>query len=184
MFRRNRQNAALEAAEHATCNDFRKIFMEDMDGLHLLALLLTANEELAAECFVAGLDDSIRDNSVFRQWARSWSKRAIIKNAIQYIKPGHPEEEINDNALEPGGPQRDRLVSSVTQLAPMERFAFVMSVLEGYSPAECSALLGCTLPAIVAARSQALRQLAAQNITVKEDCEAACASLIMQAGAA
>lgn len=183
MFRRNRQHAAYEADEHATCNDFRKIFTEDMDGLHLLALLLTANEEMAANCFVAGLDDSIRDNSVFRQWARSWSRRAIIKNAIQYIKPGQPEEEIGDDDFEAGSAQRDKLVAGVTQLAPMERFVFVMSVLEGYSPAECSALLGCTVPAVVSARSQALRQLAAQSHNV-QDHEAFRARLIMQAGAA
>src|SRR5437660_5071848 len=124
MFRRNRQHAAHQADEHATCNDFRKIFTEDMDGLHLLALLLTANEEMAAHCFVAGLDDSIRDNSVFRQWARSWSRRAIIKNAIQYIKPGQPEEQTCDDDFEAVSAQRDKLVSGVTQLAPMERFAF------------------------------------------------------------
>jgi len=199
MFRRNRQQAALEAVEHATCNDFKKIFMDDMDSLHLLALLLTADEDLAGQCFVAGLEDSIRDNSVFRQWARSWSKRAIIKNAIKYIKPGQPEEEtgrgaidfnaleinaLQINALEINDPQKEKLVASVTQLSPMERFVFVMAVLEGYSPAECSALLSCTMAAVVAARSQALRHVAGSALPLNQDHEPICAGMIMQAGAA
>jgi DNA-directed RNA polymerase specialized sigma24 family protein len=164
--------------------------MDDMDSLHLLALLLTADEDLAGQCFVAGLDDSIRDNSVFRQWTRSWSKRAIVRNAIKYIKPGQPEEEtgaleLNEiSALEENDPQKEKLIASVTQLAPMERFVFVMSILEGYSPAECSTLLGCSVAAVVSAKSQALRQIAGSSLPLDQNHEPICAEMIMQAGAA
>jgi DNA-directed RNA polymerase specialized sigma24 family protein len=188
MFRRNRQQSEIEAVEHATCTDFKKIFMDDMDSLHLLALLLTADDDLAGQCFVAGLDESIRDNSVFRQWARSWSRRAIVKNAIQYIKPGQPEEETGGvfeaEAFEMNDAQKEKLVASVTQLAPLERFVFVMSVLEGYSPAECSTLLGCPVAAVVSARSQALRQIAGSSLPLDQNNEPICAGMIMQAGAA
>jgi len=74
-------------AQFATCKDFQKIFTEEMGSLHLLALMLTADEYKAQHCFVAGLEDSIQGNPVFQQWARSWSKRAIIKNAIKLVAP-------------------------------------------------------------------------------------------------
>src|SRR5262245_55229723 len=74
-------------AEYATRKDFQKIFTEDMADLHLLAFLLTADQDKADQCFVSGLEDSINGNPVFREWARSWSKRAIIKNAIKALAP-------------------------------------------------------------------------------------------------
>jgi hypothetical protein len=164
MFSRNHHQAALQATEHATCIDFRKIFLEEMDGLHLLALLLTADEYLAGQCFVAGLDDSIRDNSVFRQWARAWSRRAIIKNAINCIRPFQTDAAESTSIFGPHGPWKKNLVSAVTQLPPRERFVFVISVLEGYSIEECSTLLRCAMPAVEAARSQALQQLAVNAV--------------------
>src|SRR5215467_15399775 len=88
MFRRKSQLRARErATEYATCKDFQRIFNEDMVGLHRLAFLLTADEARAEQCFVAGLEDSIHGNPVFRQWARAWSKRAIIQNAIKTMAP-------------------------------------------------------------------------------------------------
>src|SRR6478609_11995591 len=88
MFRsRNKQKAIERATEYASCKDFKQIFTEDMVGLHRLAFLLTADHAKAEQCFVAGLEESIRGNPVFRQWARAWSKRAIIQNAIKMIAP-------------------------------------------------------------------------------------------------
>src|SRR6476659_5385435 len=92
MFRRtNQQHARERATEYATCKDFQQIFTEDMVGLHRLAFLLTADEARAEQCFVAGLEDSIHGNPVFRQWARAWSKRAIIQNAIKTMAPVPPQ---------------------------------------------------------------------------------------------
>src|SRR5262245_20545098 len=88
MFRRKKSYRARgRANEYATCRDFRQIFTEDMAGLHLLAYLLTADVAKAEQCFVAGLEDSIHGNQVFKQWARAWSKRAIIQNAIKMATP-------------------------------------------------------------------------------------------------
>src|SRR6476660_2393178 len=78
------------ASEYANCKDFQRIFNGDMVGLHRLAFLLTADEARAEQCFVAGLEDSIHGNPVFRQWARAWSKRAIIQNAIKTMAPVPP----------------------------------------------------------------------------------------------
>jgi len=39
------------AGDYATSDDFRKLFTEDMEGLHLLAYLLTGDQEKAEQCF-------------------------------------------------------------------------------------------------------------------------------------
>ncbi len=165
MFRRNESQRARErATEYATCKDFRQIFTEDMAGLHLLAYLLTADMTRAEQCFVAGLDDSIRGNQVFKQWARAWSKRAIIQNAVKIMKPavgqGVAVEEKSARSEQSAAVPENPLIDLVMQWMPFERFVFVMSVLEGYSVRECSALLACRDQDVIAAKSQVLQRLA------------------------
>ena len=158
MFRRMRK-PENHRSEYATCNDFKQIFTEDMAGLHLLVFLLTSVQDKAEQCFVAGLDDSIKGNRVFRQWARSWSKRAIIKPAIRMIRPAStdPRLVISDGLTL--AQMNAMLISSVTALAPFQRFVFAMAVLEGYSTTECALLLGCTVKEVVAARVEASREV-------------------------
>jgi hypothetical protein len=166
MFRRKESQFARErATEYATCKDFRQIFSEDMAGLHLLAYLLTADSVKAEQCFVAGLEDSIHGNLVFKQWARAWSKRAIIQNAIKVMSPAPGQRrEIQESApgLQSGNASNNRLVSVAAQWTAFERFVFVMSVLEGYSLRECSALLGCSDHDVMSAKSQLLQRLAGE----------------------
>src|SRR6266436_3362958 len=75
------------AAAYANSDDFRRIFDDDMNSLYLLAFLLTADREKAEQCFVSGLEDAVEGNPVFKEWARSWARRAIIQNAVRVIKP-------------------------------------------------------------------------------------------------
>ena len=51
-------------------------------------------------------------------------------------------------------------MTAVLQLAPLERFVYVMSVLEGYSIQECSILLNCTKQYIEIAQAGALQHVA------------------------
>src|SRR5207244_3583712 len=125
MFRRKSQQRARErATEYATCKDFQRIFTEDMVGLHRLAFLLTADQAKAEQCFVAGLEESIRGNPVFRQWARAWSKRAIIQNAIKTIAPVPPRTGAVEAAssLSPNGSSAEEAAADVAAWAPFERF--------------------------------------------------------------
>ncbi len=165
MFRR--RNNQQNLSEYATCNDFKQIFTQDMAGLHLLAFLLTADHARAEQCFVAGLEDSIKGNPVFREWARSWSKRAIIKRAIRMLAPS-PADPYNSAGVssDSGAGERDALIASVTALAPFHRFVFVMSVLEGYSATECALLLHSTAKEVTAARAEALRQVSLRRAAV------------------
>lgn len=75
-----------EASPYASREDFSRIFTEDLNELYQLSFLLTGDHKKAEQCFVAGIEDSIHGNSVFREWARSWAKRAIIQNAIRELK--------------------------------------------------------------------------------------------------
>lgn len=151
------------ASEYASCRDFQRIFNEDMVGLHRLAFLLTADEAMAEQCFVAGLEDSIHGNPVFRQWARAWSKRAIIQNAIKTMSPVPPQHRRAPEKAAAGsqnGNDPENVAAMVAAWEPFERFVFVMAVLEGYSPRECSALLGCPVQDVIEAKSLALQRLA------------------------
>lgn len=156
----HRPDAHEHAMEYATRDDFQRIFTEDMSALHLLALLLTTDPARAEQCFVAGLEESIQGNPVFRQWARSWSMRAIIRNAIRVMSPipGQAGPQALDNGQ--ASSERDPWITSIMQLPPFERFVFVILVLEDHSESDCASLLGCTMQELSRARSRALAQIA------------------------
>ena len=164
MFRKKQQDGVSTTTVqlYATSSQFCQIFAEDENALYLLSLLLTADASKAEQCFVAGLEDSIHGNRVFKEWARSWSKRMIMKNAIRLISPAPAKvngaqhvSDLEALALDLGGS-----LTAVVQLAPFERFVFVMSVLEGYSLQECSILLNCTKEAAAMAQARALQNIA------------------------
>ena len=58
-----------------------------MDGLYLLAFLLTANSETAEQCFISSFEECIEGIAVNDEWAHSWAKRVVIKNAIRLVAP-------------------------------------------------------------------------------------------------
>jgi DNA-directed RNA polymerase specialized sigma24 family protein len=151
--------------KYALTSDFCEVFTEEMNSLYLLCFLLTGDHEKAEKCFVAGLEDSTKGNSVFKQWARSWAKRMIVENAVRIIapRPNHTKRTFLAAHLEPNsksGRDREVLIQTVLDLPGFERFVFVMSVLERYSDQDCSVLLGCTLQEISEARLRACLQVA------------------------
>jgi hypothetical protein len=149
---------------YATRADFQRIFTEDMGSLHLLALLLTADAVKAEQVFVAGLDESIHGNPVFKEWARSWSKRVIIRNAVKLLAPGsaHLPQSVS-HASDADATEKAAWVANIIQLPAFERFVFVILVLEGHSESDCASLLGCSMQAMLSARSRALERIAAGN---------------------
>lgn len=160
-----KQIAKAIPTPYATSADFCRIFGQEMHSLYLLAFLLTADHETAEKCFVRGLGDSVEGRPVFKEWAYSWARRTIIQNAIRVISPRPMEKNGNsnsawDHSAHPLGTQQSE-ISAILELAPFERFAFVMSVLERYSDQECSVLLGSTRRDLITARTRALQQIAA-----------------------
>lgn len=160
------RHAFQRDAAYATASDFCRIFSEDMKNLYWLSLVLTGDPGQAERCFVSGLDDCFAGNRVFKEWARSWARRTIIKNAIRLVSPMSASATVNDTSLNwathAAGdhmPVPPKEISAILELAPFDRFAFVMSVLEGLSDQDCALLLGCTVPALVAGRIRALQRL-------------------------
>jgi hypothetical protein len=154
-------NRIARGKQYASSDDFQRIFEDDMSGLYLLSFLLTADREKAELCFVSGLEDAVEGNRVFKDWARSWARRAIIQNAVRLINPRSPEassvaRNVNEAKL-PGDQPVE--IGAVLKLAPFERFVYVMSVLERYSDQHCSVLLSCARWEVSAARIRALQQI-------------------------
>ena len=155
---------SVSSDAYATADDFERVFTEDMSTLYLLSFLLTGSPDEAEECFAAGMSEAINGNPVFKEWARSWARRAIIQSAIRVIAPRqHSETHVRDVA---GARWADKFpsvlqaeISAILALAPFERFAFVMSTLERYSDYECAILLGCSLRAFTMVRTRALQRL-------------------------
>jgi hypothetical protein len=157
-----------EPTPYASCEDFCRVFDEEMNSVYQLAFLLTADREQAEQCFVSGLEDAVEGNPVFKEWARSWARRAVILNAMRLINPRPAEgngrrrsssDSVNNsgNAL-PAEQQAE--VAAVLGLEPFERFVYVITVLERYSDQECSVLLGYTRRDVLAARTRAFQQIA------------------------
>jgi DNA-directed RNA polymerase specialized sigma24 family protein len=153
------------AGAYATAADFQQIFFEDVNSLYLLSFLLTGNQEKAEECFVAGIGESVKGNYVFKEWARSWARRTIIQSAIRLIAPRERSAAAISNLVHAAAMDKVPLVlhaevRAILELAPLERFVFVMSVLERYSDHDCSILLGCPRRDIATIRTRAMQQLA------------------------
>jgi DNA-directed RNA polymerase specialized sigma24 family protein len=152
---------------YASCEDFRRVFDQDMNSLYRLAFLLTGDREKAEQSFVSGLDDAVKGNPVFKEWARSWARRAVILNALRVIKPrpadgnGHgrsSSDPVNNNGKSLPA-ENHAEIAAVLELDAFERFVYVITVLEHYSDQECSVLLGCTRRDVVVARTRAFQQI-------------------------
>jgi len=161
VFRSSKPKIANFRTDYAKRTDFCELFEQDMRLLYLLAFLLTANHKESEQSFVSTVEETFKDETVFKDWARSWVKRRLIENAIEIVSP----------ASGPNGRKRDLWsagrgethgeyeIDTVTRLAPFDRFVFVMSILERYSNWDCSLMLGCSMNKIAQARMKALHRL-------------------------
>jgi DNA-directed RNA polymerase specialized sigma24 family protein len=153
------------SAAYAIGADFCRIFTQDMNSLYLLSFLLTADREKAEECFASGLEDSVTSNRVFKEWARSWARRTVIRSAIRMIEPtsDRAREKTPFLTTDRGADAKsgtDASLAAVLALGAFERFVFVMSFLEHYSDQECSILLGCSQRDVALARGRAAERIA------------------------
>ena len=155
---------------YATRVEFCRVFAENMDSMHLLSFLLTADLRKAEECFVSGLEDCVEGTYVFRDWARSWARRTIIQNAIRMLAPRKNTSTVaevpSDAASCSFGRTQDTdyAIARILRLEHFERFVFVMSVLEKYSDQDCSVLLGCSRQDVGETRMRALLHVAESDM--------------------
>jgi DNA-directed RNA polymerase specialized sigma24 family protein len=154
---------AAKPSPYPMAADFCRIFEKDMSHLYLLSYLLTGDHRLAEECFVRGLDDAIKSNRVFKEWAYAWARRMIIQNAIHMIQPQAADERAASSRVDHGAEHAGTAparIAAIVELPAFNRFVFVMSVLERYTDQDCSLLLSSTRAEVIAARTRALHQIA------------------------
>jgi DNA-directed RNA polymerase specialized sigma24 family protein len=170
MFRLERVGTASFRAHYAKRADFCELFEREMKPLYLLAFLLTANHQDAEKCFAAAIDEALEEPAVFKEWAESWVKRSLIRNAVGIVSPASTRSGGNRDLWNRGQEEApgDNEIDAVTQLAPLERFVFVMSILERYSIWDCSLILGCSMKKIVQARKRALHRRSNPDATFPE----------------
>jgi DNA-directed RNA polymerase specialized sigma24 family protein len=158
-------------SDSANHPDFCRVLEQELKPLYRLAFLLTANHKTAEQCFDATVEQALHEPAVFKDRVRSYIKRSLIRNAIVRLSPpSAPDDEKRD--FWTAGRHRavgDDEIGCVTQLPPLERFVFVMSVLERCSDGECSPLLGCSTSNVAKARLRALGGLPAGRAL--SDCE-------------
>jgi len=162
--RRANSTGILSDGAYAVTADFEQIFTEEMSALYLLSFLLTGDPEKAEECFVSGIAECARANRVFKEWARSWARRSIIRSSIRLVEPLQQSDHAVQSPTAVCAIDKLPLVSheevrAILELKPVERFVFVMSALERYSDHDCSGLLGCTRRNVIEARARALQHL-------------------------
>ena len=162
-----RRPIGTEASQaYARSGEFCRVFAENMDSMHLLSFLLTADLAKAEECLVSGLEDCVTGSYVFRDWAQSWARRTIIQNAIRMLSPRPNQPAVREASRETlncrfGQTLEAHIaIGSILGLDPFERFVFVISVLEKYSDQDCSVLLGCSRQEIGETRMRALLHVA------------------------
>jgi DNA-directed RNA polymerase specialized sigma24 family protein len=151
---------AERATVYATACDFAKIFSEDLNRLYLIAFLLTGNHDMAEQCILTALESCLKGAPVFSSWGRQWSKRAVIKQAIEMVLPMQTQQGRDAEVGERRSfSEMERLVMTISNLTPFDRFAFVISILEQYSEREAAALLNCSGQEIKAARIRAVQEI-------------------------
>jgi DNA-directed RNA polymerase specialized sigma24 family protein len=161
VFRSNKPKMANFRADYAKPADFCDAFKNDTKSLYLLAFLLTSNHRQSEQCFVSTVEEAFKEPAVFKEWARPWVRRRLIRNAIEMVSPASARHGQKRDLWSAGQcePQRGYEIDTVTKLAALERFVFVMSILERYSNWDCALFLGCSMNKIAQARMKALRLL-------------------------
>jgi len=158
------------ATPYPTVTDFLRNFNEEMHSLYLLSFLLTADHDKAEQCLVSAMGECMEGIGVFMDWARSWTRGAVLKHAIQIIKPV-PErtDSISFVTLKRSAtPAENNPFAAILLLDDFERFVFVMSILEEQSDEECAILLRCSRRDVMMARLLALKRQSSTDALAEE----------------
>src|ERR1700722_6318919 len=75
------------ATPDPTVTDFFRTFDEEMHSLYLLSFLLAADHDRAEQCLVSAMGECVEGIGIFMDWSCSWTRAAVLKHAIQMVKP-------------------------------------------------------------------------------------------------
>jgi len=165
--------ARSERCEYARNEEFVSVFECERVRLQRLSLLLTANSEAGKRCLTRAFRECISSSSVSKEWALSWTRRVVIRNAINLVMS--PGGETLDNTRDETGnglvafshddsPAVIADYESILDLPELDRFVFVICVLENYSMYDCALLLDRSLRDI----NEALHRVGNQARQVSE----------------
>ena len=158
------------ATPYPTVADFLRAFNEEMHSLYLLSFLLTADHDKAEQCLVSAMGECVEGIGVFMDGACSWTRAAVLKHAIQMIKPV-PEHmgHVSFITLKRSAtPAENNPFAAILLLDAFERFVFVMSILEEQSDEECAILLRCSRRDVTMARLLALKLQSSTDALAEE----------------
>ena len=158
------------AIPYPTVADFLRTFNEEMHSLYLLSFLLTADHDKAEQCLVSAMGECVEGIGLFMDWARSWTRAAVLKHAIQMIKPApeHTDYVSFFSLKKSATPPENNPFAAILLLDAFERFVFVMSILEGQSDEECAILLRCPRRDVMMARMLALKRQSSTDALAEE----------------
>jgi hypothetical protein len=159
-----------ERTPYPTVTDFLRSFNEEMHSLYLLSFLLTADYDKAEKCLVSAMGECAEGIGVFRDWARSCTRGAVLRQAIQMIMPAPEHADcVPLISLERSAtPAENHPFEAILLLDAFERFVFVVSVLEGQSDEQCAILLGCSRRDVMMARVLALKRQSSTDALADE----------------
>src|ERR1700689_4118233 len=148
------------ATPYPTLADFLRTFNEEMHSLYLLSFLLTADHDKAEQCLVSAMGECMEGAGVSMDWALSWTRAAVLKHAIQMIKPApeHTDCVSFVTLKRSAAPGEDNPFAAILFMDAFERFVFVMSILEEQCDEECAILLRCSRRDVIMARLLALKR--------------------------
>jgi hypothetical protein len=155
------QHSRNRANDYATASEFCQIFSKNMEALYTLALALTGDKAAAEQCLMLALEECKKTASVFKQWAHSWSRLAVIESAIRLVRPSANDvagavSVVSEEVIEKSGPA----AVHVSKMRAFDRFTFVLTVLDRYSVRDCAILLKCRPQEIKRARQRAMEYFA------------------------
>jgi hypothetical protein len=154
---------------YASPGEFCRLFETNMNRFYFLSLVLTAEHRTGEKCFADALEDCLGSSTVFLEWSQRWAVHRVIKNAIRIVNPAQNNVSAGAQSLAyHDESELDTVKRAIISLPALERFVFVMTILESYSDRECSSFVGCSLAEIQPARERAVRQLAAESGIIKE----------------
>jgi hypothetical protein len=158
------------ATPYPTVADFLRTFNEEMHSLYLLSFLLTADYDKAEHCLVSAMGECVEGVGLLMDRARSWTRAAVIKHAIQMIKPAPERTDcVSFISLKRSAtPAGNNPFAAILLLDTFERFIFVMSILEGQSDEECANLLRCSRRDVMIARLLAIKRQLSTDVLAEE----------------
>lgn len=169
MFWSRDEERAATVNRYTTPADFCQLFETELNRFFYLALLLTADERKAEQCFTDALDDCLHSSTIFTEWAQRWAVHSIVKNAIRAATPTQglttsPNRTFQTEAKS----DLETIALAIEALPTLDRFVFVMTLLENYSDRECASFIGCAVAEIQPARERAVRQLGKESAIFQE----------------